>query len=99
MSRTRRPIKQAGLAIGAEAVHPPVSTLTRHAEFLRDMSNRTPVVENTSNEQTATVDSEPGVSVGYKDLLAEVETSDIPTKPGGRPISQAPRHQLPCEYS
>ena len=44
-------------------------TLARDPELLRDMSDRTAVVDDPLNEQTTTMQIQTSVSVGHEDLL------------------------------
>jgi hypothetical protein len=67
--RTRRPVSQAGIPIDVESADPAMSTLTRDPHRPGDMSDGHPQLANTTHEQTATVDGQPGVTVRHEDLL------------------------------
>ena len=54
-----------------------MSTLTRHTHRLGDMRHRHALLPDTTNQQTATMDRQPSVTVRHEDLRV-VETA-IPT--------------------
>lgn len=64
-------VPQPAPALGAVAVHPAVGALTGDAEFLRDVSDRTPVEDDTAHQQASAVKGQPGISVGHQDLRGE----------------------------
>lgn len=72
-----------------------MSTLPRHPQFFRDVSDRPVLIENTLNQQQPSANIQTGISVRQENLLA-VDDLDISTKPGGSPFSQDPKcHQRP----
>jgi hypothetical protein len=45
-----------------------VSALAGYAEFLRDVSDRTPVEYDTAHQQASAVKGQPGMSVSHQEL-------------------------------
>ena len=70
----RGPVGQTGLTLSTEPSHPPMGTLPRDTELLGDMGDRTAVPKHPLNEQTTTMQVQPGVSVGHEDLLGQRKT-------------------------
>src|SRR4051794_30080109 len=66
--RLRRPIEQAGIAFGVEAGDPPMRALTRHAHRPGDVRYRHPLLSDSTDQKTATMHRQPGVTVRHEDL-------------------------------
>ncbi len=95
--RTRRSVMQTGLALELEASDPLVGALPADPHRLRDMRDRHPLAVDTVNEQTSTLEREPGITVRHEDLLA-CEDGNLHTARRSSP-SQGPVTNLSAEYT
>lgn len=94
---TRRPIPQAGVALGVEAGNPPMRTLARDAHRLRDMRHRHPFLADPSDEQPPTMKRQTSITVTHEDLR-DVVTA-IPTASEVFVSDQRTVTNVPAEYS
>lgn len=87
--RQRGPIVRAGIAFFEVPVDPTEGALSGDPHLLSHVSHRPLIVDNSTNKQPTAMTSQTSISVRHDDLLA-VKTSNISTKTGGPPLSQAP---------
>lgn len=95
--RTRRPIPQAGVALGIEAGNPTMRTLARYAHRLRNMSHRHPILTDPSDEQTPTRKRQTSIAVTHEDLR-DVATA-IPTASEVFVSDRRTVTNVPAEYT
>ena len=92
MMRPGGPIPQPLDPELVEAAHPPMRTLPRDPQLLRDMSHRTTINPNPPNKQTTTVKRQPSISVSHEDL--RLVKTGISTAPGGLHMINKPRRSV-----
>jgi hypothetical protein len=66
---SRGPVNQASLTRVAVPVDPPMGALPRDTQFLGDVRDGPPLVDNPLHEQTTTTHIQTSISVGHEDLL------------------------------
>src|SRR5688500_17887454 len=62
------PVEQAGVAFGTPAGEPFVSGSAGHAQFLDHVRDRAAIGHDTLDEQASSVQGQPGITVGHRDL-------------------------------
>jgi hypothetical protein len=66
--RARRPVDQAGISVEVEPADPARSALTRDSHRSGDVGDGHPELADTRHQQTATINSQTGVTVRHEDL-------------------------------
>ena len=94
--RSRRPIEQAGLALGVEAGDPAMRALARDPHRLGDMRDRHPLLTDPMHQQTTTMERQTSVTVRHEDLRV-CEDGNLHST-GGLRFRSTTVTNVPAEY-
>ncbi len=96
--RSRGPVIETRIALGVEPVDPTMGALTRDPHRFRDVSNRSAIIDDPSDQQATTVNSETSITVRHEDLLVS-EDGTSPLSPEVLHVHKPHVTNVPAEYS